>query len=78
VTGPCPPPISPEAVAEHVAGCARCRGNIAAAAVRAAESAGRDAATEREHVERLHVEQARRAAEWPVERFRALMAEVGG
>lgn len=74
----CPAPLSRTLVAEHVAGCARCRRNIAAAAERASVTAQRDAAREREHVAQLHADQARRSAEWPIERIRALMAEVGG
>ena len=72
----CPPPTSRDAVVRHVAGCPRCRRNTAAAEDRAVEAARRDAAVERERVDQLHVEQAQRSAEWPVERIRALMATV--
>lgn len=53
--------------------CAYWHGEIPRRAARwAAEDAARRAAWERQ----LHVEQGQRAADWPVERIRALMATV--
>jgi hypothetical protein len=72
------PPLSQAAVAEHVAQCPRCQANALEAAERGQAWERSQVLAVREREAQIHTDRDRRAAAWPVERFRALMAAARG